>query len=106
MVVRLSKSGLLERNFNKTYVANINFCVAGIPGMEWFSMWTQAYSAFAAKNDYASAIAQLKLLEENPVCKNNLVRTIQLWKTTPNGIGCRLAINSAKPPPHINQHFL
>ena len=41
--------------------------------MEWYSTWTQAYSAFATRNDYASAIAQLKQLEENPVCKNNLV---------------------------------
>jgi len=41
--------------------------------MDWYVQWTQAYSAFANRNDYASAISQLKQLEENPVCKNNLV---------------------------------
>jgi hypothetical protein len=43
--------------------------------MDWYVQWTQAYSAFANRNDYASAISQLKQLEENPVCKNNLVST-------------------------------
>jgi hypothetical protein len=43
------------------------------PGMEWYMTWTQAYSSFANRNDYTSAIAQLKQLEENPVCKKNLV---------------------------------
>jgi hypothetical protein len=41
--------------------------------MEWYMTWTQAYSSFANRNDYTSAIAQLKQLEENPVCKKNLV---------------------------------
>jgi hypothetical protein len=44
--------------------------------MDWFVLWTQAYSAFSARNDYPAAIAQLKLLEDHPVCRNNLVRAL------------------------------
>ena len=46
--------------------------------MEWYVQWIQAYSAFANRNDYAAAISQLKQLEENPVCKNNLVSVLKM----------------------------
>ena len=39
-------------------------------GLDWFSLWTNAYTAYSSK-DFAAAIALFRQLEERPMLRNN-----------------------------------